>query len=257
MAITITMGIQKGGTGKSVTTGMLAYILSREHKVLAVDMDSQGNLTELLTNADDLDVFQGETILEALQAGDVRPYVKVVDENLHLVPADDFLATLSRWIYGNKAIHRPIHLLRDALKDVEDYYDYILIDTPPALSEQTLNALVAADYVVILFESSKFCYSAVKNFLATVDVVREDANPDVKIAGLLRTLIDNRRKDAKELIGLVAERYSEYTHIFNTIITRSAHVGRLSIAGFVDNPELSKAVGDYLPFVEELLERVK
>lgn len=257
MAKVITMGIQKGGTGKSVTTGMLSYILSRKNKVLAIDMDSQGNLTELLTGVDDLEVFRDQTILEALQQGDVRPYVKVVEDNLHIVPADDFLATLSRWIYGNRSVHKPIHLLQEALKPVHEHYDYILIDTPPALSEQTLNALVAANHVVILFESSKFCYSAVKNFLGTIEVVKESANPNLEIAGLLRTIIDTRRKDSKELLDLVANRYESDTYIFETIITRSAHVGRLSIAGFKDNPELPKAIKDYAPFVEELMERVK
>lgn len=79
---------------------------------------------------------------------------------------------------------------------VKDEYDYILIDTPPSLSEQTSNALIASDYVIILYEGSKFCYSAVPNFMDTVDFATNKKGK-LKVLGILLTLLDKRRTDVK------------------------------------------------------------
>src|SRR5690606_28780554 len=96
MANTITMGIQKGGCGKSTTTGILAHLLSRDgYKVLAVDMDSQGNLTELLAEKPSND-FLGKSVLEAMQHYDVKEYIYPINEKLDLLPANNFLATFPR-----------------------------------------------------------------------------------------------------------------------------------------------------------------
>ncbi len=259
MATTITFGIQKGGAGKTTTAGLTAYMLSQNYRVLVVDTDSQGNVTELLTGAD-LDTFREQTILEALQTGDVRPYIKAVSDTLHIVPADNFFAIFSRWLYRDyekQGGKRGGYLLKDALASVQEYYDYIVIDTPPALGDATANALCASDHVVILYETSKYCFTAVKNFIGTVEVIQESVNSDLKIAGLLRSIVDVRRKDTKFLVEEVATRYGEYCHIFDSIITRNAHVGRLNIEGFDGNPELAKAVADFTPFYEELIGRVK
>lgn len=265
MATVITVAVQKGGSGKSTTAGVMAHLLSKDAKVLVVDMDSQGNCSELVTGVPDLEVFRGETILEALKEGDVRPYIKQVHSNLHVVPADDFLATFTRWLYidfmqevkdGQREAGNIVLILKNALQPVLDYYDYIIIDTPPALGEQTLNALAASDYVVIMFETSKFCFSAIKNFLGTVENVQERVNPGLKVAGILRSIIDNRRKDAKEFLDLVVEEYGSYCPVFNTVINRTAAVGRLSLTGFSNNPEIRQVEQEYEPFVKELLQSV-
>jgi chromosome partitioning protein len=259
MATTITFAVQKGGAGKTTTAGLTAYMLSQNYKVLVVDTDSQGNVTELLTGAD-LEVFREQTILEALQNGDVRPYIKAISETLHIVPADNFFAIFSRWLYQEyerKGGKRLLYLLKDALAGVQDYYDYIIIDTPPALGDATANALSASDHVVILYETSKYCFTAVKNFIGTLEVIQDSVNPNLKIAGLLRSIVDVRRKDTKFLIEEVVARYGEYCYIFDSIITRNAHVGRLNIEGFEGNSELPRAISDFTPFYEELMERVK
>src|SRR3954453_9310223 len=96
------MGIQKGGCGKSTTTGVLAYLLRENgYRVLVVDMDSQGNLTELLSEQPSNE-FIGRSVLEAMQYNDVECYITPITENLDLLPATNFLATLPRWIYTGK-----------------------------------------------------------------------------------------------------------------------------------------------------------
>lgn len=252
MAKVIVFSIQKGGAGKTTTSGVVAHLLSQTHKVLAVDLDSQGNLTELMTQQDIYD-FHGSTILEAMKVKDARGYIHKVTEQLSILTADDLLATFPRWLYdeyrGNRAL-----VLRETLMTVQDDFDFIIIDTPPALGDQTINALSAADHVVAMFETSKFCYSALGRFLETVVHVQERVNPDLKLAGILRAMIDSRRSDNKALLELVEEEYSEM--VFKTIINRQAAVGRLSISGFKGNAELSTALSQFKPFVKELLEHV-
>jgi chromosome partitioning protein len=255
MAKIITFGIQKGGSSKTTTSGIVAHLLSENHRVLAVDMDSQGNLTELLTQRDIYD-FHKNTVFEALQVQDARPYIHAINDRLHILPAEDHIARFASWLYspsnayrGNKSL-----VLMETLAPVLDDYDYVIIDTPPALGEQTLNALAAADIVVAMFEASKFCYSALSRFLETCVHIQEIVNREMQVAGILRCMIDVRRTDNKALIELVEEEYAELC--FKTVITRTAATGRLSINGFNDNPELKQAVAQYREFVEELIARV-
>lgn len=252
-ATIISFGIQKGGSSKTTTSGVVSYLLSKQYKVLAIDMDSQGNLTEFLGRKD-VASFSGQTILEAMQNEDVTDYIYEITDSLHLVPADDLLATFSRWLYkdhvGDKA-----NVLRKTLEPVIDIYDYIILDTPPALGDLTINALSASDRVVAMFEASVFCYSALGRFLETCWHVREKVNPKLAVAGILRGLIDARRTDNKALISQVEDTYGELC--FKTVLTRNAAAGRLPLVGFENNAELHRAVVQYEYFVEELLDRVQ
>lgn len=254
MAKVISFGIQKGGSSKTTTSGIVAYLLSQEHnkKVLAVDLDSQGNLTELLMQQDIYN-FHGRTVFEALQEKDAREYVHNVMLNLDMLTAEDHLARFPAWLYESYRGNRSL-VLKDTLDTVQENYDYIIIDTPPALGDQTINALSASDAVVAMFEASKFCYSAISRFLETCIHVQELVNDKMKVAGIFRCLIDSRRTDNKALIELIEEEYGDLC--FETVMTRTAAIGRLSINGFENNPELSQALHKYRDFVKELVLRV-
>lgn len=250
-ATVITYSLQKGGVGKTTTCGLSAFLLSEMgYKVLAVDMDSQGNLTQMVSGYDDLETFYQETIKEALEFGDVNPFIKIVSDNLHYVPADDYLVLIADY----KGPIPKSTLLRNAIEKAKKEYDFILIDTPPNLSIQTINALIASDYVVILFETAKFSYNAIPRFLDSIEGAKNNGNPDLKIAGILATLSDSRRNDSKELLELINEEYKDL--VFKTIIPRRAAIGRLSVYGFFDNPEIRQAAKAHEDFVKELLNRV-
>lgn len=268
MAITITMGIQKGGCGKSTTTGILAHLLKEDgYRVLAIDMDSQGNLTEMLTGVTSNNFIE-KSVLEAIQYRNAKKYIVPIDKNLDLLPANNFLATLPRWLYTGKTyrgeyidfnyngeLKNPNHVLDDLLDQVREDYDFIVIDTPPSLSEQTTNALCASEYVVVLFESSNWCYSAIPNFMDTIEIIREKGRKDTQVIGILRTLNDSRRNDTHAFNQMIAEDFPD--EVFETIIKRKAPIGRLSLFGFKENPELQKALRDYKKFYKELMERVE
>lgn len=252
MTKVITFGIQKGGSAKTTTSGVVAHLLSQNHRVLAVDLDSQGNLTELITQQDIYD-FHGHTVLEALKEQNAEPYINRWSDNLHLLTADDLLATFSRWLYLDYT-GEPAMVLRDTLESVKHNYDYIVLDTPPALGDITINALSASDAVVALFEPSRFCYSALQRFIETVVHVQDQVNGDLQLAGILVTMLDKRRSDARALLEILREDHEE--KVFNTVITRRAATGRLGIEGFRNNPELKNAVMPYTTLIEELLQRV-
>lgn len=232
------------------------------YRVLAIDMDSQGNLTELLTGQPSNEFIE-KSVLEAMQHHDVKSYLVPISENLDLLPATNFLATLPRWIYTGKTYKgetipfsgNPSLILDKTLEQVRDEYDFIIIDTPPSLSEQTTNALCASEYVVVLFESSNWCYSAIPNFMDSVESANEFGHRDTKVIGILRTLNDVRRTDAKAFNEMIEEDYPDV--VFQTVITRKAPVGRLALYGFNENPELKQALDPYKSFYKELIERVK
>lgn len=256
MVKTITVGLQKGGVGKTTTAGILCFLLARDgHKVLAVDMDSQGNLSSLLGNSDNY--YNGYSIIEAFEEGNTKGCIHSVHENIDLLPANDFLSMLPRVLYTHnyyKNNPNKSGALQELLEPIKDSYDYIIIDTPPSLGEPMINAVSASDYVIVLSEGSKWAYDAIPNFLQTIEVGKQTVNPDLAVLGILRTLNDVRRADSKVFVEVIGDTYPEL--VFDTIIKRKAATGRISFEGLYDNKELKQALDQYLEFYKEVLQRV-
>lgn len=263
----ITFGLQKGGVSKTTTTGIMSYLFSKDNKkVLAVDFDSQGNLTELLTN-EPANNFINNSIFEAIAFRDYKKpheYIKEVNDNLDILPANNLLASYPRWLYTKQmpsiegkldyqgSAVQQLHL---TLTEIKDDYDYIFIDTPPALSEQTTNALAASDFVVVLYECSKFCYSAIDNFMETLELIQTTVKQDLVNLGISRTLSDNRRKDAHFFNKVIEKDYPDL--VFDTIINRKATTGRLPLQGFEQNKELNDALSQYYDLYQEMVNRME
>src|SRR5699024_9689657 len=196
VARVITFRVQKGGVSKTTRTGIMTYLMSKEKKkVLAVDFDSQGNLTELLTNQP-ANNFLNKSIFEAIALREYKQpsdFIYQVNDNIDVLPANNLLSSYPRWLYTNnlpnieeKIFYKgsAVSQLSLMLEMIKFEYDYILIDTPPALSEQTTNALTASDYVIVLYESSKFCYSAIENFLETIELIQSSVNQNIINLGI-------------------------------------------------------------------------
>jgi len=253
----VTFGISKGGCSKSTSSGITAYLLSKKERILCIDMDGQGNLTSFLTNEYDIcTTFEDKTILEAIIYQDVRPYIIRIKENLDLIPSNDFLATLPRKMFENGL---KLDALQNALIPIMEEYDWIIIDTPPSLSEQTVMPLStfskAGSYAVIMFDGSMFCYYAIPKFLEIIEGAREKFNPSLQPVGILFSLIDSRAKENDVMEEAIDEDYPGLK--FKTLIKRKAATRRLAITGFNDNKELNNALEYYRLFVKELKDRVK
>lgn len=288
-AITMTNSNQKGGVGKTVTTVCLSYVLAlRGYKTLVVDMDSQGDCTEFLTaglsdeqfeklgllgdeEAGDLP-FAERSVFEAIQDEDAREFIVNIRENLDLLPANDDLAALSRYVlttftekspegYIKTNEHGQVVVsldyataLKRTLETVRDQYDVILIDTPPSLGEETVNALSASDYVNIIFETSQFSFSAINKFNETVELTQTRINPDLKLIGIIPTLINERRLESQAYIELAEEHYPGL--LYQTLIKRRAKINRLPTFGLSEDKQTLETLDQFENLANEILERV-
>jgi chromosome partitioning protein len=250
MGIIISVGLQKGGVGKSTTTAITAYLLSKKNKVLAVDFDSQGNLSQMLTQKNIYD-FAEKTILEACLNLDPVPYIYEIHDNLHILPAEDRLAILSRYIHRDK---HPFSVLRKTLSKVKEEYDFILVDLPPNLGDQTLNGLIASDYAVVILQSDPFALDALDRYLETLQLAQQ-YNPDLRLAGILTTMINSRASLDAAILQKARNDYEDL--VFKSVIKRRSRIKEFSLEGIQDRTKADReALEQYRAFTEELIGRV-
>lgn len=268
MAITLSCGIQKGGVGKTTTTGMMSWLLAQNARVLAVDFDSQGNLTQLLTGIDDLSQFNGRTVYEACKAKDPRPYIHRISESLHLLPANDFLSGFARYLFGEykeqcqrdgTLAREPSvlsTLLKDTLASVKEDYDFITIDLPPNLGEQTLNGICACDHCIVVFQAEPLCRNALVNYLEFLIACQREVDENIHVLGILTSIIDVRTSLGKAILAETREDYGDL--VFDTLIRRKAKIAEFSVTGIRNRTkEEREALSMYQDFVKELIERVQ
>lgn len=252
MGIAISFGIQKGGAGKTTTTCTTSYILSREYRVLAVDMDSQGNTTSILTQRD-IYQFEDHTVLNAMLEGNPRPYIVPVSPTLDVLPADDILVTLDDHV---REFRNPSLALADCLADVKNEYDFILIDLPPNLGKLTVNGLAASDFAVVVLQSEPLCWKALDRYLELLRLVQERANPNLRLAGILMSMQDSRASIDAAIIEQVRRDYEEW--VFGVTIKRRTKLKEFSLTGISDRTSQERsALAEYEEFAKELVERVK
>jgi len=253
MGIVISIGLQKGGVGKTTTTAIAAHLLSKNSKVLAIDFDPQGNLTQFLTQRNIYD-FSNSTIFEACKARNPRPQIVRITDNLHLLPADDMLSTFSTWLYQKKFLDNTT-ILKETIDVVKNEYDYILIDLPPNLGELTVNGLCASDYAVAMLQSEPFSYDALDRYISTLSLIQQKKNSKLILCGILPTLLDSRTIIDSAIIDKARIEYDDV--MFKTTITRKNRIKEFSITGIRESSKSDiMALGAYYSFVEELKYRV-
>jgi chromosome partitioning protein len=241
---TITVLSQKGGTGKTTMVRTLTDIFRRAGlKVLAVDLDPQGNLSDYF----EADPEAAPTIAEVMTG---RAQIR---EAIHadLIPANLGLAE-AELVLGGK-MGREL-TLRTALAEVSDDYDLILIDCMPALGLLTVNALVASDYALISSEAQYFALQGVEQALAVIELARDTLNPELQWLGVVLNIADMRTRHSKEAFASLREHFGE--RLFDATIRSSIAYAEsaeraLSILDY--RPDLGD---DYLALAEDLLGRV-
>jgi chromosome partitioning protein len=251
----ISIGMGKGGVGKTTTCAVICDLLGESgYKVLGVDFDSQGNFTQMVTRQSLFD-FEDRTILEAMKSLNPFPYIHQVSENLHLIPADDYLALLSKYLYREYEGH-PFLLLTETLKPVKDRYDFIIIDLPPNLGDHTLNGLAASDFSLAVFQPEPFCFDGLIRYEETVELIQEEINPKMKFLGIITSMMDSVAVLDETIYQKAKQKYPHL--LFDSVIKRRVKIKEYSITGIKKNTAADRNIlKSYIGVVKELINRVE
>lgn len=227
MSKIIVIGSQKGGVGKTTTTFNLAYILSRMGKrVLAVDFDSQANLTTCygIEKTDELEYTIGHMLMAQIEDEKQIPVKKCIrtKDGVDFIPASIYLSAVDAKLRMEMGAER---MLAELLEPLRSKYDYILIDTCPSLGILTINALAAADEVIIAVNPQLLAMMGLQDFLRTVMKIKRRINPKLDIAGILLTMCEKRTTLCKVLTEEVTENFGEQIRVFETQIPSTVKVG--------------------------------
>ncbi len=253
MSKIIAIANQKGGVGKTTTAINLGACLAvAERSTLIVDADPQGNATSGIgVQRDEL----SSSIYDALMEG--KPADEIIVPGVHF-PLLDVLPS-HRDLLGAEVVmaHRPQRetLLRAALGDVRNKYDYIIIDAPPSLGLLTLNALAAADSVLIPIQCEYYALEGLSQLLNTVRLVQRSLNPGLKIEGVLLTMFDERLNLSKQVAAEAREYFGH--SVFQTAIPRNIRLAEAPSFGvpIVVYAVLSTGSASYLALAQELMSR--
>jgi chromosome partitioning protein len=242
---TIAVLSQKGGTGKTTAVRTLTDVFRRVGlKVLAVDLDPQGNLSDYL----DVDPDASPTVGDVL-SGRAKAKQAVHDG---IMPANLGLAEAELMLGGKMGRELT---LKKALREVKSDFDLVMIDCPPALGLLTVNALVAADYALLSAEAQYFALQGVEQALEVIELARDSLNPDLEWLGVVLNIADMRTRHSREAFDSLRKHFGEKlldTTIRSSIAYAESAERALSIVDY--RPDLAV---DYLNVADELLRRLR
>jgi chromosome partitioning protein len=254
MAKIISLVNQKGGVGKTTSAINLATCLATAGKfVLLVDLDPQGNASSGLG----MDIHKIEkSLYHSMIMGESPSQIMLKTETLGLdiIPASQDLAGA-----GIELVHMENREFRlyNVLREVRTNYDFIIIDSPPSLGLLTVNGLVASDEVIIPVQTEYFALEGLSQLLNTINLVKENLQPELKIMGALLTMYDKRNRLARQVVKEVQDHFPG--HVFDSVIPRSIRLAEAPGFGksILSFDSFSKGARAYRNLAREIIELEK
>lgn len=252
---TIALANQKGGVGKTTTAASLGIGLSRQgKKVLLIDADAQGNLTQMLgwSQPDELSPTLSTLMEKIIAEQPIAPNEGILHHpsGVHLVPANIELSALEVTLVNTMSRET---VLRQYLSTVQKDYDYAIVDCMPSLGMLTINALTAANSVIIPVQAHYLPAKGLEQLLKTVMRVKRQLNPGLEIGGILMTMVDSRTSLSRGVIDQIRVAYGG--RVFRSEIPRSIRAAEISLEhkNIFEHDKDGRVAGAYESFTQEVL----